>query len=512
MEEGQPGPSEVKVEAISAADVFQMLSAMRQDMANMESRIKQELRADVQAVVRHSMANADEVLANLRDETLRNTEAVAQRQRQLEAGVGEAFQMTQHQLQNVGMTAYGAAHTATVTALTTDRLLREGLPVPGPSPTSASMPGTSRAGVQAGFPGDPTAAAIYDLLTWLKDPASRVESRVPTLPEGTPYFNGRNPSKEGVDAAGFIRSLESFRLLSKPTMVIGDGMLILMATSRFKIPGRANTWWQTVLVDSEKHGLPFTNWEGFRALFLEEMKQPDEAIAIRMELEKISLLNSRGYRDYVYRIQTAMAKLENIGAPLSLTDQLMKFSKGLLSQPKLYMAAPLDAPSLKVAMSKVTNKFNSLELKASLEGKPGLDEQRGRGQHRQRRNDEQLYALDDDEEYPAEEEDYEEGEQPWDDEEDYDGDLAAVQMRGVGRRGRGRGRGGRFGAGRGRGGRGRGPGGPGRGQPGGARGRGVKGRVLTPQQLEWYNDQRCVLCGSKDHYAADCPNPAQGNA
>lgn len=481
------------------------IAAVDTRLLESEQRVKAELMTEVQSAVQQSMSRTEEVLNFVRAEAATYTELrnqqLADRQAQVEQGLSQALHEQQRQVSAIGTAALGAARAADAAATAAETLSRA---IPGPS---SSVP-PSRGGLVDAA--DATSVhAIQELLTWLRDPSSRGGARIPQLPEGVPYFDGRNPGREGVDAAGFLRSVEAYRTFGKE-LNISDGMLILMTTSRFVVNGRAFHWWQGVLLDQETKGLPFATYAGFKNVFLYEMRQPDEAISLRLDLEGISLENSRGFRDYVNRFQVKVAKLENLGAGMSKEDKLIRFSRGLASHRDLHKAVKLTARSLEEAIASVTERYNALCLRAQCEGKPSPDEELRRRQPR-RRHDGHLHAMtqeDDDEEYLDDE-----GQQWYDEGEEYDddGELCAVQMRGVGRRGRGRGRG-RFGGRGGFRGRGRAAGGRGQGRDGagGGAGRGERGgrRNLSPRQLEWFKDGKCVLCGKGGHYAADCPQPA----
>jgi hypothetical protein len=77
--------------------------------------------------------------------------------------------------------------------------------------------------------------------------------------------------------------------------------------------------------------------------------------------------------------------------------------------------------------------------------------------------------------------------EPYDNYDDQDDSLNAIQRGGPSRGGRG-GRSGRGGRGAGK-----------------TTGRGAGGRSLTPQQLEWYRNHKCIQCGQEGHFKRDCP-------
>lgn len=485
---------------VDLTDVLQMLQSLRADIIASEQRVKAELLQEVQLVVQQSVNRADEVLNYVRAEAATHvelrTQQLAERQAQVEQGVAQALDQQQQHVAAIGTAAVGAAQAANVAATAAWQATR-------------SIGGTSVAGGQIDTGDVGSVHVMTELLAWLKDPKHQPGARIPQLPEGVPYFDGRFPSKEGADAAGFLRSIEVYRALS-PELNISEGMLILMTTSRFQVNGRAFNWWQKVLLEAESGVMPFTDYAGFKRVFLHEMRQPDEAISLRLDLENITLLNSRNFRDYVHRFQLKVAKLENLGAAMSKEDKLIRFSRGLSSHKELYRAVKLTARSLEEAVESVTDRYNQLCLRAQSEGKPNPDDEMRKLKPRKRQGG-HLYAMSH-AESEADEVDEDE-QQQWDEddeyEEDYDDELCAVQMRGVGRRGRGRGRGRGAPGGRGRG---RGPRGGGAAKAG--RGDRVGRRNLSPQQLEWFHAGKCVLCGNGGHFAADCKQPpaGQGNA
>lgn len=221
----------------------------------------------------------------------------------------------------------------------------------------------------------------------------------------------------------------------------------------------------------------------------------------------------KGFRDYVNKTRSLVAKLENVGAPMAREDQLLRFARGLAGHPQLYRAAKLTSRSLDDAIESATERYNSLVVQASVIGRAGPDEL-----FRQRRKQGARLNVVAAAPEPEEEEWYEDGygveyEEEYGDEWEEEADLAAVQMRGVGRRGRGRGgRGPGRGRGHGQGGRDvRGGRGGGRAGRGGGRGRGRA--PLTVQQRQWFDEGKCLLCGAADHFAAACPQrPGAGNA
>lgn len=85
--------------------------------------------------------------------------------------------------------------------------------------------------------------------------------------------------------------------------------------------------------------------------------------------------------------------------------------------------------------------------------------------------------------------------QQLDEEQQLDSTVAAAT---TGNHGKG-GRGGR--GSNGRGGRARGSGGRGPPRP----------STLSPQQQSWYAEGKCVLCGSGDHFARECPRKGTGS-
>ena len=272
--------------------MMNILLSMQREMVNMEQRLRAELQASVQETVRVNQLRAEEVLAAVRleaeERTERRSQQAASMTQSLATGVAGALseaqrqiQATQQQVEGLGGAVYRATQEAALATYTAERASRMATP---PAVTPATP---ARTGLPAGEPLHEAGAAhaIHELLVWLKDPKSRSAGRIPEVPEGTPYFNGRDPARERVDAAGFIRAMEAYRVLGGAALDISDGMLVLMTTSRFDPRGRAYDWWQDQLLESETRGFRFNSWAEFKALFLEAMRQPDEAITLRLELD-----------------------------------------------------------------------------------------------------------------------------------------------------------------------------------------------------------------------------------
>lgn len=298
---------------------------------------------------------------------------------------------------------------------------------------------------------------------------------LPTMLPGIPTFDGGDPLREGITADQLMLHLETVRKLHPP---LTDGQLILITAGRFRKDGYAYHWWQSVLVTADAE-FPFPTWASFKRAFIDAMRGPDPATAVRLELNGLRMAGT-DLNSYVARFRSLYLRLQSLGSPMSEGDAVHKFACGLA--PRLRTSCPLeDHVSLTTAIAKVTRKHNSRELFNMFPGDRSVGRRQGSAG---------LHALE------AGEDDVVEGE-----ETEYDDEYAELSAM-MGGRGRGRGRSSSRGRGRhSQGGR-RGGGRSGGKAPGKSR--------LTAEQRARFVAGQCLHCGSADHWASDCPMKPAG--
>ena len=306
---------------------------------------------------------------------------------------------------------------------------------------------------------------------------------LPSPLPGIPAFDGGDPLREGTTADQLILHLEAMRQLLPP---MTDGQWILMTATRFKKGGYAWHWWQSILA-AANGVFPYTNWQNFKLAFVNAMRGPDPATAVRLELSGLKM-SGNDLNGYVAKFRALHLRLHTLGKPMAEADAVHKFAVGLT--PRLRQHCPLeDHVSLTDAIAKVTKKYHSRELYNLF---PGEGSSR-----RSVRRDAEMHALP--AHYGYDDEDPEAEYDDWD-----DGLGEEFEELAVADGGRGRGRGRRPGSG----GRGRLPA-RGRGERGRRGGRGRdrgRGRAqLNAQQRVWFAAGQCLHCGSADHWASDCP-------
>ena len=446
-----------------------LLEALQSMLSQMESRIMAQVQIQVDRTVQSTLAQANDVLHQIRVEAATHTELraqqLAQRQDQILAEASTVISEERFRSSLAESAAVEAARAAQSAAMAAGTVASKIPPI------------------SAGESMEPLGPAVAELNRILRDPFFRGRQNLPVVPPGAPVFDGTDPESEGVDATQLTRYMEAYRSLGGADLNISDGMLILMTASRFRRGGRAWDWWQTILLQSETDGFPFSDWTSFKRIFLERMRQPDESITLRLRLKRLRLEKWSDFKEYCAKVESLVLRLRNLGSPLPVLDQVLAFAHGLSNFHKLYNACPVSAKSLEDAITRVTDKYHQEELRKDL--RQNYD---SKSTDRRARKINAVYTDDDeaDEDLEAEESESE--------------DLNAVHTKPVGHRGRGRGRGG---SGRGSG--QRAGAGAGRGGEAGRRGGQSRGHRLTPQQYERFYKGECIECGDTGHFVADCP-------
>jgi len=307
---------------------------------------------------------------------------------------------------------------------------------------------------------------------------------------GLPTFAGDDPLKEGMTAEHMINHLEAMKCMHP---ALTDGQMITATASKFKKGSYAFNWWQNAIAGRAGEAFPFPNWATFKLAFSEAMRGPDQATAVRRQ---INLLRMQGDElgSYVSQFRSLFLRLRTLNSPMSEPDAVYLFAQGLSS--KLKVHCPLTpTTTLSEAIDAVTEKHNRRQLINYISEDVRRERPRRSGR---------LYQLETEGEWDEQQGEW--GEAYGTDNEEDEEEFVAMDNRGRGR-GRGRGpeqRGGRAPV-RGRGNRGRW-----RGR--GGRGRGRGGERLPPEVEARMRAGQCLRCGAADHWVANCPVPRQENA